>query len=70
MGGREKGRGGGSRGGGRPAAKDRGQKVEKMVDRGTIGKGAGVMAAGWGGTWHSVSRPHDREHVIGRAWPW
>ena len=40
-----------------------------MVDRGTIVKGAGGMAAGWGlGTRRSVSLP--RGHVIGHAWPW
>ena len=42
-----------------------------MVDRGTRGKGAGGMAAGWGvGTRRSVSLPRDRGHVIGHAWPW
>ena len=60
----------GTRGRGRPAAKDRGQKVEKMVGRWTKGKGAGGMAAGLGGTRRSVSRPHDRGHVIGHEWPW
>ena len=61
---------GGSRGGGRPAAKDRGQKVEKMVDRGTKGMGTGGNGGGLRGTRRSVSRPRDWGHVIGHAWPW
>ena len=59
---------GGKRAG--PPPRIGGQRVEKKVDRGNRGKGARVMAAGWGvgnpgvgglGTREpSVSRPRDR----------
>ena len=64
MGGREKGRqqgrwwtegreGGGQDGTGH--ARHQGQEVEKMVDKGTRGKGARGMAAGWG-VWNPLLR--------------
>ena len=49
---------------------DRGQMVEEMVDRGTIGKGARGMGARYAGPRQTVKRPHNRGHVIGSTWPW
>ena len=69
MGGKEKGRqqGRGQVGRGQALRQGRGQKVGKMVDRGTRGKGAGGMVAGWG-----VGNPALRESAPRSAacdWP-
>ena len=48
-----------------------GQRVEKMVVRGTRGKGQREWRRVGGlGTRRFVSRPRDRGHVIGHVWPW
>ena len=61
------------KGGGRPAANDRGQKVGKMVHRGTTRKGAWGMAADRGGTRLRESAPRSgacygpHMTIVGRA---